>query len=125
MISGFHKTVKDLKHVCVLRRARHLTVQKQQNNMQKTTDNYCSLATAAKVPGKKRKIIKKKDILSSNIQNLCGFGDAFKVPCSTMRRHIFSIRNPARSGFMLCPFSQTGPPTAPDKELRAPASTLN
>ncbi len=36
-----------------------------------------------------------------------------------MRWYIFSIKNPVRSGFTLCLLSQTGPPTAPDKELRA------
>lgn len=58
MISGFHNTVKDLKPVCILRRARHLTVQKQDINIQKWMltyspgfhsmfADYCSLATAS------------------------------------------------------------------------------
>lgn len=45
--------------------------------------------------------------------------DASKVLCSSMRQYIFSIKKPARSGFMLCPLIQTGPPTAADKEPRS------
>lgn len=59
MISGFHKTVKGLKHVRVLRRARHPAVQMQDSEMQKwmlrrspgfysVFADCCSLATVRK-----------------------------------------------------------------------------
>lgn len=112
-------------------------MQKQDVNMQKWIliyspgfhsmfEDYCILATASKLPGNIFFFFKESSALPvqdkwHNKRSSVAL-DAFTLPCSTMTRYIFSIRNPARSGFMLCLFSQTGPPTAPDKELKAPCT---